>query len=130
MPVRGSRRGSGQAGAAVVEFVVVVPMLALLLLAVVQVGLVLHVRSALAAAAAEGARDAAVRGGDAAVGVRGAREALAVTVAADVVEDVRASVTTQAGFAAVDVEVRARLPLVALLGPSGLVVHGHALVEG
>jgi hypothetical protein len=30
----------------------------------------------------------------------------------------------------VEVEVRARLPIVGLLGPTALVVQGHALVEG
>lgn len=112
-----------------VEFAVVVPMFALLVLATVQVGLALHVRSALAAAAAEGARAAAVAGGDVQAGVRRAREAADATVAHDFVEDVRAARTSTDGVVIVDVEVRARLPLVGMLGPSALVVHGDAVAE-
>jgi Flp pilus assembly protein TadG len=113
----------------VVEFVVVVPVLLLVVLAVVQIGLALHVRATLASAAAEGARVAAVSGGDGPVGVRRTREILATTVADAVVESVTAKVGSTGGVAVVDVEIRARLPLVGLLGPELLVVHGHALVE-
>lgn len=123
-----SRRSSRpDSGSAVVEFVVVVPVLLLVVLAVVQIGLALHVRATLASAAAEGARVAAVSGADA--GVRRTREVLATTVADGVVESVTARATTTGGLSAVDVEIRARLPLVGLLGPEALVVHGHALVE-
>jgi hypothetical protein len=44
----------GDGGSAVVEFVVVVPLLLLLVLGVLQVGLALHVRATVTAAAAEG----------------------------------------------------------------------------
>src|SRR5690606_21916566 len=47
-------------GSAVVEFVLVSGMLVLLVLAVLQLGLALHVRNALIAAAGEGARFAAL----------------------------------------------------------------------
>jgi Flp pilus assembly protein TadG len=117
-------------GSAVVEFAVVVPMLLLVALAVVQVGLALYVRSLLVSAAAEGARVAAVAGGDGALGVRRTRSALDASLADGVVESISAARITSAGARAVDVVVRARLPLVGLLGPSVLVVHGHALVEG
>lgn len=123
------RRAGRERGSAVVEFAVVVPMLALLVLAVVQVALALHVRSALTAAAAEGARGAAVAGGDLQAGVRRTREAVDATLAHDLVEDVRATTSATGGFVTIDVEVRARLPLVGMLGPASLVVHGHALVE-
>jgi Flp pilus assembly protein TadG len=116
-------------GSAVVEFVVVVPVLLLVVLAVLQIGLALHVRATLASAAAEGARVAAVSGGDGPVGIRRTREILATTVADTVVESVTARVVSTSGVAAVDVEIKARLPLVGLLGPEVLVVHGHALVE-
>jgi Flp pilus assembly protein TadG len=117
-------------GSAIVEFVVVVPLLLLLVLAVVQVGLALLVRSTLVSAAAEGARVAAVAGGDPATGVRRTRSALATSLADGVVESVSARTVSVSGVSAVDVEVRARLPLVGLLGPSALVVHGHAIAEG
>jgi Flp pilus assembly protein TadG len=113
----------------VVEFAVVVPMLVLVVLAVVQVGLALHVRSTIRSAAAEGARVAAVSGASPALGVARTRAALATSLADGVVESVTASRVTVGGLATVVVQVRARLPLVGLLGPTALVVQGHALVE-
>lgn len=53
-----TRRG-GDAGAAVVEFLLVSILLIALLMGVVQVGVYLHVRNVVAASAAEGARYAA-----------------------------------------------------------------------
>jgi Flp pilus assembly protein TadG len=117
-------------GSAVVEFVVVVPLLVLLLLAVVQVGLALHVRSTLVSAAAEGARVAAVAGGDNGVAQRRTREALEATLADGVVESVTSRRRTVSGVASIELEIRARLPLVGLLGPTSLVVQGHAVAEG
>lgn len=116
-------------GSAVVEFVVVVPLLVLLLLAVVQVGLALHVRSTLVSAAAEGARVAAVAGGDSTVAERRTREALASTLADGVVESVSARRRTVRGVVTIELEIRSRLPLVGLLGPTSLVVQGHAVAE-
>jgi Flp pilus assembly protein TadG len=53
------RREKGEAGAAVVEFVLVGTLLLFVTFGVIQVGLVLHARNVLAADAAEGARHAA-----------------------------------------------------------------------
>jgi hypothetical protein len=114
-------------GSAVVEFAVVVPLLVLVVLAVVQVGLALHVRATIQSAAAEGARVAAISGP--ATGVARTRSVLATSIADGVVEDVTASTMTVRGVATVVVVVHARLPLVGLLGPTSLVVQGHALVE-
>ncbi len=122
-------RASLDDGSAVVEFVVVVPVLLLVVLAVIQICLALHVRATLASAAAEGARVAAVSGGDGAAGVRRTREILDSTVADGVVEAVTVRSVVIGGISTVDVEIDARLPLVGLLGPEALVVHGHALVE-
>jgi Flp pilus assembly protein TadG len=113
----------------VVEFAVVVPLLLLLLLAVVQVGLALHVRSTLRSAAAEGARVAAVSGGDPAVAERRVRQSLASSFADGVVESVSVRDVRTGGLVTVEVDITARLPLVGLLGPAVLVVRGHALAE-
>jgi Flp pilus assembly protein TadG len=123
------RRCRDARGSAVVEFTVVVPMLMLIVLGVLQVGLALHVRSTITSAATEGARVAAVSGGDTASGVRRTRQALSASLAEGVVESVVAHRAASGGMATIDVEVHARLPLVGLLGPSSLVVHGHALAE-
>ena len=120
----------GDRGSAVVEFVVVVPMLLLLLLAVLQVALALHVRATVTAAAAEGARIAALSGGDARVARARIDDALSTSLATGVVESVSVARVRRDGVDVVEVEVQARLPLVGLLGPTALVVQGHALVEG
>ncbi len=112
-----------------VEFVVVVPMLLLLLLGVLQVGLALHVRSTVTSAAAEGARAAALAGGDTRVARARIDDALSTSLASGVVERVSVTRVRRDGLAVVEVEVRARLPLIGLLGPQALVVQGHALVE-
>jgi len=128
--LRDTRRLGRDDGSAVVEFVVVVPMLVLMLLGIVQVGLALYVRSTLTAAAAEGARISADAGGDRAVGERRTRAALASTLADGVVESVSVREVRTRGVSTVQVEVRARLPLVGLLGPSVLLARGHAITEG
>ncbi len=116
-------------GSAVVEFAVVVPLLVLLLLAVVQVGLALHVRATLQSAAAEGARVAAVSGGGPDLARRRIEDALGDSFADGVVESVSARAVRRSGLTVTEVEIRARLPLVGLLGPSVLVVQGHATAE-
>jgi hypothetical protein len=124
--VTGPRRDDGSA---VVEFAVVVPLLVLLLLAVVQVGIALHVRATLQSAAAEAARVAAVSGGGPDLALRRIEQALSDSFADGVVESVTARSVRRAGLAVTEVEIRARLPLVGLLGPSVLVVDGHAMAE-
>ena len=124
-----SRLRRDDRGSAVLDVAIVAPLLVLLALAVMQVGLAVYVRSTIASAAAEGARVSAVSGGDAAVGVRRTRSALDASLAGGVIESVVARPTTAGGVRVIDVEVHARLPLVGLLGPSVLVVHGHALQE-
>lgn len=127
-----ARRGRSRddAGSAVVEFVAVVPLLLLVVLGVVQVGLALFVRSTVTSAATEGARVAALAGGDPAVARARIQASLASTLASGVVDSVSVRRTHADGLAVLDVEVRATLPLVGLLGPTALVVHGHALQEG
>lgn len=113
-----------------VDFVLVAPLLLLLGIAIVQVALVLHVRATLTAAAAEGARAAALAGANPTAGERRARAVLADNVAAGVVRDVTARSVTIAGIPLVAVRIDATLPLVGLLGPAALSVEGHALREG
>ena len=105
-------------------------MLLALFLAVVQLGLALHVRNTLVAAAAEGARlgAAADRGpNDAAERTRQLiGEALSERFAGGVTA---AEVDSPAG-PVVQVEVRATLPVVGFAGPArALTVQGHALEE-
>jgi Flp pilus assembly protein TadG len=123
-------RPRGDDGSAVVEFVVVVPMLMLLVLATAQVALALHVRSTVTSAAAEGARVAAAAGADPVLARRRIASALAGSLAQGVVDSVTVRRVVRGGIALVQVEVVSTLPLVGLLGPTSMVVQGHAVSEG
>ena len=68
-------------------------------------------------------------GGDVDVARRRIEQSLSTTFADGVVETVTVRPVRTEGVASLEVEIRARLPLVGLLGPSVLVVHGHALDE-
>lgn len=117
-------------GSALVEAVLVIPLLLAVALGVVQVVLTMHVRSVLTAAAAEGARAAALAGADPAAAVARIDALLAGSLAGSVVRDVTARPSGDAGLAVMVVRVEARLPLAGLLTPAELVVEGRALREG
>ena len=125
------RRHSSQCGAAVVEFTLVSVVLVALFLAIVQVGLVLHVRNTLVACAAEGARYAANADRDLSDG-----EARTVALIAEALSDrygqaVTSRYVTTGGVQLVEIEVTTTLPLFGLLGVDrGLTVSGHAVEEG
>lgn len=124
------KRGSGaDSGSAVVEFALVTPILLIVVLAVVQVILALHVRSTLTAAAAEGARAAALSGSSLAAGERRTREVLADAIGGGAATSVAASRARLDELPVIRVTVTARLPLIGMLGPESLVVEGHAIVE-
>lgn len=120
----------GDRGSAVVELVLVLPLLLAVGVGVVQVVLTLHVRSVLTAAAAEGARAAALAGADPAAAVARVDDLLAGSLAGSVVRDVTARASADAGLAVMVVRVEAHLPLAGLLAPADLVVEGRALREG
>ncbi|MEZ5117110.1 MAG: TadE/TadG family type IV pilus assembly protein [Candidatus Nanopelagicales bacterium] len=125
LPSAGDDRGS-----AALEFALVAPLVLLLGLAVVQVGLALHVRTTLTAAAAEGARVGALADRGPAAGAARTRAVLSDNLAGDVVESVTAGYETSGGVPVVAVRVRARLPLLGLLGPTATEVTGRAMREG
>lgn len=111
------------------EFALVAPLVLLVALAVLQLALALHARATLTAAAAEGARVAALSGAGPAEGVRRTRSVLAGNLAGDLVTDVTASRDTLDGAPILTVRVAARLPLLGLFGPAAMVVEGHAWAE-
>jgi hypothetical protein len=124
-------RHSSESGAAVVEFTLVSVVLVGLFLAIVQVGLVLHIRNTLVACAAEGARYAANADRDLSDG-----EARAVALIGESLSDrygqaVTSRYVTTGGVQLVEIEVTTTLPLFGLLGVDrGLSVTGHAVEEG
>ncbi|AEG43787.1 TadE/TadG family type IV pilus assembly protein [Isoptericola variabilis] len=121
----------GERGSAVAEFVLVAALVLALFLGVVQVALALHVRALVVDAAAEGARIAARADRDASDGARRTRDLLTASLNASYARDVTVGSTTLAGLPVVEVTVRAPLPVVGILGPSGmLTARGHALEEG
>ena len=107
----------------------VVPLLLVVAIAVVQLVLALHVRTTLVSAAAEGARAGALAGGSPAAARGRILEILRGTVALSSVETVTARRAVVGGVPTVETTVGARLPLVGLLGPESLTVHGHAVAE-
>ena len=120
-----------QRGSAVVEFTLVSVVLVGLFLAVVQVGLVLHVRNTLVACAAEGARYAANADRGLADGEARTAVLIAESLSADSVDDVSSRYVSTGGVELVEVRVTTTLPLFGWLGiDRGLTVSGHAVEEG
>lgn len=127
---RADRGARDQRGAAVVDFVLVSLVLVPLFLGIMQVALVMHVRTTLASAAAEGARYAATvdRGPD--DGVARTRSEIAEALSAKYAAGVEAHEDMVEGQRMVVVEVTADVPPLGLWGP-GLRVHvvGHGVEE-
>lgn len=118
-------------GSATAEFVLVGILLTVLFLALLQLGLDLHIRNVLVASAAEGARYGANADRTPADGAEHARGLIRTALSERFASEVSAGVETVNGTEVVVVTVRAPLPVVALLGPArGLVASGHALREG
>ncbi len=106
--------------------VVLVP----LVLGIAQVGLVLHVRNTLTAAASDGARAAAPLGATPAAGVERTRELIRGGLADRYADDVSATITSLGGVPATEVVVQARVPALGILGPSiELTAQGRAVQE-
>ena len=117
-------------GAAVVDFTLVSVVLVPLLLGIIQVGLVLHVRNTLAAAASAGARYAATVDRGPADGVAKTRQMIDGILATRFAEDVSAAQTQVDGYPGVVVAVQADVPALGLWGPAvHLEVEGHAVEE-
>lgn len=125
------RRSTAEAGAAVVDFVLVALVLLPLFLGLVQVGIVLHVRNAAAAAATEGARYAARSGSADGVGVARARDQLDGVVGDRFVDAVLGRDVVVDGVALAEVEIRLHVPALGWWGPGvALDVVGHGVREG
>lgn len=127
--IAGRRKSHDDRGSAIVEFVLVAPLLVLLALAVVQVTLLLHARAALTSAAAEGARAGALAGADPGAGVRRATVLVRQNVGAAIVNDIVARREVIDGLSVLTVRIEADVPLIGMLGPTQVEVEGHALIE-
>jgi Flp pilus assembly protein TadG len=116
-------------GSAVVEFTLVAPLALIVMLAVLQLALAMHVRSTIITAAAEGARIAAMMDADLAAGEERTREILANNMAGAAVTDVRAQRSNHQGLSIITVDVTADLPLIGFFGPTKMEFTGSALDE-
>lgn len=123
-------RTSCERGAAVVDFVLIMVLLIPIVLGVIQVGLVMHVRNTLSAAASEGARAAAVIDGGPSVGVERTRTLIRAAIADKYAERVTAGFVLVGGVPGTVVRVQAEVPALGLFGPGvSIDVQGHAVRE-
>lgn len=116
-------------GSVAVEFVLVAPLVLFIFAAVVQVCLAMYVHSTLVACAAEGARAAAMADGSETQAVARTNAALQTSMVSGVVENITVANTVTEGAPVVAVTIDAKLPLIGLLGPTGMTVTGHAIRE-
>lgn len=118
------------AGSAVSEFVIAGAFVVVMLLAVIQLALALHVRTVVIDAASEGARLGARSGMSLGDARERASSLLSTNLSEAYARDVAASLVERDGAVLVEVRVNAPLPVVALVGPAGaLEVAAHALEE-
>lgn len=119
-----------QRGSAVVDFVLVVVVLAPLVAGLLQVALVLHVRATLAAAASDGARYAATADRGPADGVARTRSQIDAAIAGRFAQDVTVQQAPVDGLPGVIVTVTAEVPALGLGGPGvRFSVSGRAVEE-
>ena len=117
-------------GSALVDFLLVSVLLTALVLGVVQLALTLHVRTTLIDSAAEGARYAALDGSSLDDGAARTRWLIDSALPAAYAEHVQVARADYRGVQVVEVQVSAPIPVLGLLGPSGVIdVTGRAVEE-
>lgn len=117
-------------GSAPVEFAMVGVLVVALVLGVLQLALALHVRNSIQDAASEGARWAALADSSLEAGQARTAELINMAVGPNYANAIDARYVDWRGRAAVEISVRAILPLAGLLGPgNALVVAGHSTRE-
>lgn len=121
---------TSERGSAVADFTMVSAVVALLFIAVFQLGLALHIRNTLVSCASEGARFGARANADPEDGAARARELISMSLSQRYAGQVTAQLVDAGGVEAVAVEVVAPLPVIGPLGPAGrLRVVGRAFLE-
>lgn len=121
---------SGERGSAVADFALVSGLVAVLFVAVFQLGLALHIRNTLISCASEGARLGARADTRPEDGAARARELISSSLSQRYAGNVSARLVEAGGVQAVAVEVVAPLPVIGPLGPDGrLRVVGRAFLE-
>lgn len=129
MPVAAAR-SERERGSAVVDFVLVGGLLTMFFLAIIQLALVLHVRNTLIDAAASGARYGTLADRSVTDARQRAGELIQTALNADFAQDIQTREVTFQGLRALEVTVRAPMPVIGLIGPRGLLeVSGHAAIN-
>ncbi|SEI53271.1 TadE-like protein [Arthrobacter sp. yr096] len=118
---------TAERGAAVVDFILVGALLTVFFMAIIQLTLILHVRNTLIDAAASGARFGSLADRGPAEAKARTAELIGVALNSDFAGEVGSAEVVIDGIRALEVTVKAPLPVVGLLGPGGtLEVKGHA----
>ncbi|WP_299040325.1 TadE/TadG family type IV pilus assembly protein [uncultured Pseudokineococcus sp.] len=114
-----------------VDFALVAALLTLVLTAVLQLAVVLHVRATVVDCAAEGARFGALGDRTPADGAERTRQLVTAALSPAYARDVEARTTGVGGRRVVEVRVAAPLPVAGLLGVGDVLeVRGRGLVVG
>jgi len=117
-------------GAAVVDFVMVGALATVFFLAIVQLALVMHVRNTLIDAAASGARYGTLADRGAGDARERTAQLIGVALTSDFASDVTTGEASYGGIRTLEVTVRAPLPVIGLIGPTGMLeVKGHAAFQ-
>ncbi|WP_432393951.1 TadE/TadG family type IV pilus assembly protein [Pseudarthrobacter sp. L19] len=117
-------------GSAVVDFVMVGALATVFFLAIVQLALVLHVQNTLIDAAASGARYGTLADRGAGDARERTAHLIGVALTSDFARDVSTGEASYGGIRTLEVTVRAPLPVIGLIGPTGMLeVKGHAAFQ-
>lgn len=128
--IAGREREDREAGSAVAGFLLVSLLVTVMFLGLVQVAVVVHVRSLLIDCAAEGARLAARADRGLTDGEDRARELISASLSPAYAEAVAAVYVSDGDLNLVQVQVSAPVPVIGLWSAGGSVtVTGHALRE-
>lgn len=118
-------------GNAVVEYVMVAGLVAMIFAGTLQLALALHVRNTLIDAAAAGARYGTLADRSPEDGVERTRQIVSGALGSRYAQDVVATPVTVGELRTLEVTVVSPLPVVALFGPpDSLEVRGHAVLDG
>ncbi len=130
-PAAGQRQGATEErGSAIVDFVLVGALLTVFFMAIVQLTLVLHIHNTLIDAAASGARYGALADRTKADARARTAQLIDTALNSDFSRDISCSEVTVDGVRALEVTVKAPMPVVGLAGPGGLLeVKGHAALS-
>ena len=116
-------------GSAVVEYVMVAGLVAMIFAATLQLALALHVRNTLIDAAAAGARYGTLADRSPEDGVERTRRIVSGALGPRYAQDVVATTAAVGELRTLEITVVSPLPVVALFGPSdSLEVRGHAVL--